>query len=141
MINCFRCGRCCKGFIAIVPKKDDSDLSPDFLESMDFDEKERYVEENHEFQGEKCKWLDDTDIQCTCKAYDRRSSDCRNHCADHVCKIGMIYFWKLLDDGVKLPKTLVDELKEYRYWRHVQKSAQQANAMLKELNSVKISLD
>ena len=31
--KCFRCGNCCKGFLAFVPKTEDADLSPEFLEA------------------------------------------------------------------------------------------------------------
>jgi hypothetical protein len=79
---------------------------------MPVGEREKYLDENCELQGAKCKWLDDTGIQCTCTAYERRSSNCETHCAtDQDCKVGLEYFIKKVKLGEHLPDELLELMK------------------------------
>ena len=82
--TCYRCGSCCNGFQAIVPKGESSNLSPEHLNEL-----ERlhgaayamdYIKNNSVIQEERCQWLQGDKSQGTvCLAYERRSSDCRNY--------------------------------------------------------------
>lgn len=90
--KCYRCGTCCKGFIALVPKTKESDLSPEFLEEYGKthtdEELFQYIEENSQDMGEVCPWLiEDTDDFCSCAVYEHRSSQCREY-PGCDCKIG-----------------------------------------------------
>lgn len=90
--KCYRCGMCCRGYIAIVPKNKDSNLSPEYIESFienhGFDYALSYIDENSELMGDPCKWLIiNEDGLCSCSVYENRSSDCRNYPGGD-CKVG-----------------------------------------------------
>ena len=99
-VKCFRCGTCCKGFIALVPKTLESNLSESFLEQYGeengFDAMFEYVESNSEPQGDRCKWLEDnSDGTTTCTAYERRGSDCSNYPEQLIfdyCRVGKKFY-------------------------------------------------
>ena len=118
-MTCYRCGKCCREFMATVPKHETSNLSEEFLDRMSFEEEQAYLEANCEFQGEKCKWLDDSGIQCTCLAYDRRGSDCVRYCEHQECKVGLLHFVRKLKRGEDLPEKLVTELKRHKWFNVV----------------------
>lgn len=90
--KCYRCGTCCKNYIALVPKTKESDLSPDFLdkysETHTFAEVDQYISENSQPMGEICPWLVEDDIGVySCAVYEHRSSQCRDY-PSCDCKIG-----------------------------------------------------
>lgn len=90
MTGCLRCGYCCKGHICLVPKHETSNLSPEFLETVDT----LYIDENIEEQGAYCKWLtvNEKGIH-SCTAYNRRSSMCIDYNSEiKVCRIGYNYW-------------------------------------------------
>lgn len=91
MAKCLRCGYCCKNHFCIVPKYENSDLSPEFLEAVTAD----YIDENTVEQGPICKWLTVDELGLhTCSAYARRSSMCRDHNTEFKkCLMGHAY-WK-----------------------------------------------
>jgi len=79
----------------MVPKHASSNLSPWFLSGMEekhgYDYISKYVEDNSELQGERCKWLvDEEDGTTTCSAQDRKSSDCLNYPNDDECRVGKL---------------------------------------------------
>ena len=81
---CYRCGTCCKGFNAIVPKEESSNLSPDYLNELERlhgnDYAMAYIRNNSVIQDKRCQWLhEEEDNTTTCLAYERRSPDCRNY--------------------------------------------------------------
>jgi len=95
MSQCLRCGHCCKGYLCFVPKYETSNLSPDFLETIDEDHLDDYINENIEEQGDVCKWLtvEERGLHHSC-SYERRSSMCRDHNSlSKICRIGQSY-WK-----------------------------------------------
>lgn len=79
---------------------------------MPIAEQEKYLDENCELQGAKCKWLDDTGVQCTCTAYERRGSNCETFSADQGCKIGLEYFINKAKSGERLPDELLELMKK-----------------------------
>ena len=94
MSQCLRCGHCCKSYLCFVPKYEISNLSPDFLETVNEDSLEDYINENIEEQGSICKWLtvDERGLH-SCSAYERRSSMCRDHNSlSKICRIGQAYW-------------------------------------------------
>ena len=100
MIQCYRCGYCCKHSFVTIPKYIDSNLSPDFieeLESNDFDYASRYLDEHSEVvQNGRCKWLkDEDDGTTTCTAYARRNSECRDYPGTPTCFAGRIRIERL----------------------------------------------
>ena len=91
--ECYRCGTCCRGYFAIVPKYFDADISPsnvEFIEIMyGYTYLKDYLEEYSEFCVSRCKWLvDNEDGTTSCAVYERRSSSCRNYPDNDVCRIG-----------------------------------------------------
>lgn len=99
MFKCLRCGHCCKGYLCFVPKYETSNLSPDFLETVNEDSLDDYINENIEEQGSVCKWLtvDERGLH-TCLVHEKRSSMCRDHNSlSKICRIGQAY-WKGKDD-------------------------------------------
>ena len=104
---CFRCGRCCREAIATVPKHETSDLSPEHIDKFEtFEEEYEYLEQNCEPLGKKCKWLDDSKVEATCLAYDRRGSDCRNY-PGNPCKVGPLVLLSKQVQGEVLPEALL----------------------------------
>jgi len=106
MSKCLRCGHCCKGYLCFVPKYETSNLSPEFLETVNED----YINDNIAEQGDVCKWLtvDERGLH-TCLAHDRRSSMCRDHNSlVGKCLIGISY-WK---DKESIPEEIQSILKE-----------------------------
>jgi len=99
-------------FLAVIPKFETSDLSKEYLDTMPVEERDKYLDENCELPGKKCKWLDDTGIQSTCTAYARRSSSCETHFTDQNCKVGLAYFIKKVKSGVQLPNELLELMKK-----------------------------
>jgi len=99
MSKCLRCGHCCKDYLCFVPKYETSNLSPEFLETIDEDRLDDYINENIEEQGSACKWLTVDKLGLhSCLAYDRRSSMCRDHNSlIGKCLIGISY-WKDKED-------------------------------------------
>ena len=80
-IECYRCGKCSRSFLATIPKYEESNLSPVFLDNLREKYGEEfvleYIEENSEFQEKRCKWLiDESNGTTSCSAYERRSSEC-----------------------------------------------------------------
>lgn len=89
---CYRCGTCCRGFFAVVPKTEDVDLSPEFLERLSQEKSMKeiaeYISENSQPMGATCVWLGyNEDGAAFCKVYEHRSADCRNYPGGD-CKIG-----------------------------------------------------
>ena len=103
--------------MAVVPKYESSNLSDAFLEGMSFEEENIYFAANHELLDEKCKWLDDSGIQCICTVYDRRGSDCVNYCHSQECKVGLLHFVRMLKQCVPLPDELVAAMKKSSWFK------------------------
>ena len=111
MSQCLRCGHCCKGYLCFVPKYETSNLSPEFLETLNGDSLDDYINENIEEQGSVCKWLT-VDVQGlhSCSAYERRSSMCRDHNSlSKICRIGQAY-WKGKEDIPEEIKNMLQEV-------------------------------
>lgn len=88
--KCFRCGRCCNGYLAQIPKTKEVNLSPKFLEEMELLEALRYVEIHSELMDSPCKWLQkNADGKFKCLVYANRSSNCRNYPeGEGDCRVG-----------------------------------------------------
>ena len=102
--KCFRCGSCCKGFFAFVPKTEDADLSPEFLEAYyereGFVATKAYIDANSQPMGEVCPWLlENEDGTCSCKVYEHRSSNCRNYPGTAYCNLGEYILNKKRQEG------------------------------------------
>ena len=41
---CMRCGYCCRGFFAVIPKNETSNLSEDYLDQLDYSEQMDYID-------------------------------------------------------------------------------------------------
>ena len=93
---CYRCGTCCSGFSAIVPKDETSNLNPAYLEELealhDREYAYHYMVTNSVVQDYRCQWLQDNDDHTTtCTAYERRHLECRifpGYLVDSHCPIG-----------------------------------------------------
>ena len=89
---CYRCGMCCHGYLAAVPKTTESNLSPGFLSAYEAEHGDKivaYVYNNAVMMSDPCQWLiKNEDGTTTCSAYCRRSSDCRNYPGTAECKVG-----------------------------------------------------
>jgi Fe-S-cluster containining protein len=101
---CSRCGYCCKGHIALVPKTITADLSPEYIEKLAEEQGGpaaiQYVEENTQPQGDRCPWLViGEDGLAHCYVYSHRSSCCRNYPDSDVCRIGDAFKEKRLKDS------------------------------------------
>jgi len=98
MLTCYRCGSCCHEMVAMVPKDESSNLSPDFLANLEkshgFDYVDEYIDNNSVLQGMRCQWLrDEPDGTTTCLVYEKRSSDCRNYPDPTItsfCRVGKL---------------------------------------------------
>ena len=131
--SCLRCGYCCRGTFALVPKNYDSDLSAKHLyyleEKYGWKYVSNYIATNSESLFEPylmvkteslptismpCKWLiqDHFELSETyanispacCSVYERRSATCSTHREGVCCSIG-IELWKLhVRSGNKLPE-------------------------------------
>ncbi|MCL1848226.1 MAG: YkgJ family cysteine cluster protein [Clostridiales bacterium] len=92
--KCYRCGYCCGG--CLVPKDDESDLSPYHLASLASEYGEAYARayarEHSVPAGERCPWLmtNPDGVTTSCSVYDKRSAVCRMHNANADCTIGSI---------------------------------------------------
>ena len=117
--------------MATVPKYETSDLSPD-KEFDSFEEEVEYIEQNCEFQGKKCKWLDDTQVECTCLAYERRGDDCRNY-PGNPCKVGPLILLKKHLQGEKLPEALMERLKALSLYDFYLKTAKESILLSRQL--------
>lgn len=104
-MKCYQCGFCCKGFLGIVPKTRDSNLSPDFLHELEstngLEYVLSYIDNNSELMADPCKWLvEGLDGKCFCDVYEHRSSNCRDY-PNGFCNIGKAYLaGKALKTGV-----------------------------------------
>ena len=130
--TCFRCGTCCCEMMATVPKYETSDLSPD-KEFDSYEAESEYMEQNCEFQGKKCKWLDDSTVETTCLAYERRGDDCRNY-PGKSCKVGPLVLLKKHLQGEKLPDALMARLKELPLYDYYLKTAEESILLLQQLS-------
>ena len=133
--TCFRCGTCCREMMATVPKHETLDLSPD-KEFDSYEAEFEYMEQNCEFQGVKCKWLDDTQVECTCLAYERRGDDCRNY-PGNPCKVGPLVLLKKHLQGEKLPEALMERLKALPLYGVYLKTAEESILFLQQLSVYK----
>ncbi len=99
--KCFKCGKCCDSYMGMVPKTKDDDLSPEFLNKMEFNEISKYLDNHSELMGHPCKWLLKVEnglFKCT--VYKNRSSDCRNYPeGEGDCRVG-----KFCSEQNKTPK-------------------------------------
>lgn len=139
---CFRCGYCCRGSFAIIPKTKNSDLSRTHFEYLEekygIDFAKNYIAKNSEslYQihlanktGElpkyklPCKWLVQEYFEVSgeyaklspssCKVYGKRSGTCTNYKKGKWCNIG-IYLWKLhQDSGNEIPEEILKLLKQH----------------------------
>lgn len=80
-VKCYRCGYCCKTSIAIVPKTETSDISPEKLSTMEWDACQKYLDEHSMGIEGNCPWLVNMpDGKTTaCKVHDLRGSCCRDY--------------------------------------------------------------
>ena len=89
---CYRCGSCCKGLLALIPRTSKSNLSPDLLEELGMkygsDYVDSYINDNSEFMEDRCKWLQENpDGTAKCLVHDYRSSHCRDY-PGSSCNVG-----------------------------------------------------
>ena len=121
--TCMRCGYCCRGFFAAIPKNELSNLSDDYLNQLDYSEQMEYIDINSELMGSKCKWLcqdnyinnDNKNDVAKCNAYARRSIHCRNYNYDKWCNMGLMT-WKRHKDknkGNKIPDEIMNIIKNH----------------------------
>lgn len=108
--RCLRSGQCCSGMFAIVPKHEESNLSPAFLDTLPPEEVADYIESNGELMGEPCKWLvrDEETTEATCKAHDRKSEHCLSY-PEHIvgsewCPVGVTYWKDRKAQGLPIPE-------------------------------------
>jgi hypothetical protein len=102
----------CTNMLAVVPKTAESNLKPDYLQTLSVDEKITYMEEHSEQIGTPCKWLvrDEVTTEATCKVYDHRGRDCRNYSEDHTgrgdewCPVGLAYWSLRKESSLPIPK-------------------------------------
>jgi Fe-S-cluster containining protein len=106
---CLRSGQCCSSHFALVPKHEQSNLNPAYLDAMD--DPYDYIEENSEMMGTPCRWLivDDLTAEATCKAHDRKSSMCIDHPEDigvgsRYCHVGLAFWRNRKSSGKQIPK-------------------------------------
>jgi hypothetical protein len=86
--------------VAVVPKYFESNLDPEYIDSLPEEEADTYFEKNAELMGTPCKWLvrDEVTTEATCMVHGRRSGDCRNYPADYSgrgdrwCPVGLTYW-------------------------------------------------
>ena len=116
--RCMRSGKCCTSMVAVVPVTEDSNLDPDFLDALPWDEADSYLEKNAELMGNPCKWLerDEVTTEASCKVHERRSGDCRNYPedlsarGDRWCPVGMAYWNKRKNIDLPVPAWVEDVL-------------------------------
>lgn len=143
---CLRCGYCCRGSFAIIPKTENSDLSKTHFEYLEKKHGKEYVRKYIAKNSESlyqihlatkiqnlpkyklaCKWLiqDYFEISdhyaklspSSCKVYDKRSGICTNYKKGIWCNIG-ISLWKLhQESGNKIPEEILKLLKQHPDYR------------------------
>ena len=120
--------------MATVPKHESSDLSPEHIDQFEtFEEEYAYLEQNCELLGEKCKWLDDSQVEATCLAYDRRGSDCRNY-PGNPCKVGPLVLLTKHIQGEVLPEALMERLKALPFYEYYVQTARDYVSLLERLH-------
>lgn len=120
--RCMRSGKCCSSMLAVVPKFIESNLDPDFLDSLPEGEDETYLAEHAELMGTPCKWLvrDEITTEATCKVYERRGDDCRNYPADYSgrgdrwCPVGLAYWKDRKNNGQPIPQWVEEVLENVK---------------------------
>ncbi|MNV70714.1 Flagellin N-methylase [compost metagenome] len=107
--ECLRCGSCCSGMFAIVPKTENSDLSPSCMEKVPYESLDDYIETNGEPMGTPCKWLkrDTKTTEAFCTVHEKRSTHCRMH-PEHIvgsnyCHTGLYYWRERHLEGLPVP--------------------------------------
>lgn len=98
--RCMRSGKCCSSMVAVVPIHFQSNLDPEYIDSLPIEQVDDYFEKNAELMGSPCKWLERDEIttEATCKVHARRSDDCRNYPedlsgkGDRWCPVGLAYW-------------------------------------------------
>lgn len=110
--KCLRCGMCCSGMFAIVPRYESSNLSPQFLETLGDEALSQYIDDNGEPMGKPCKWLarDAHTTEATCRVHSCKSSHCLDH-PEHIvgnewCPIGRLYWKVRLEKGLPIPESV-----------------------------------
>lgn len=101
--------------LAAVPLHFESNLDPEYIDSLPMAEADSYMELNAELMGTPCKWLirDEVTTEATCKVHDRRSSDCRNYPEDlsrkgeHWCPVGLMYWQKRYKSNQPVPEWIM----------------------------------
>lgn len=130
MAECMRCGFCCHGFLAFVPKTEDVDLTDEYLNSLGLDVYD-YIKQNTEVMGEKCKWLQQDNYigngskkndVAVCGVYDRRSNQCRNYCSNEWCNYGLMVWKKHMDNGNVIPNDIFEIIKKHPMYKYVFKN-------------------
>ena len=125
--ECMRCGYCCRGFFAAIPKNETSNLSEDYLDQLDYSEQMDYIDNNSELMGSKCKWLyqdnyinnDNKNDIAKCNAYERRSSHCRNYNFDKWCNMGLMTWKRHKDKGNEIPEEIMEIIKNHPRYKMI----------------------
>jgi Fe-S-cluster containining protein len=108
--KCLRSGQCCSSHFALVPKHEDSNLSPQFVEALPEDKVEDYLDSNSEMMGSPCQWLtrDEVTTEATCKAHTRKSDHCISY-PEYLggvewCNVGVAYWVGRKQNGLPIPE-------------------------------------
>ncbi|MGV2887561.1 hypothetical protein [Paenibacillus taichungensis] len=104
--------------VAVVPIHVESNLDPEYLDSLPVEEADTYMEQNAELMGAPCKWLerDEVTTEATCKVHAQRADDCRNYPedlsgkGDRWCPVGFIYWQTRQKASLPIPKWVEEVL-------------------------------
>jgi len=110
--RCMRSGKCCSSMVASVPIHFESNLDPEFIDSLPFEDAYSYIEQNSELMGTPCKWLERDEIttEASCKVHAKRGDDCRNYPedlsgrGDRWCPVGLFYWESRQKADLPIPK-------------------------------------
>lgn len=124
MSCCYRCGSCCKGTINLIPKTENSNLSPKFIieliEEKGLSETYDYIDNNTEEMGPICKWLkqNSPNEKACCLVYNLRGSSCIDYDSDY-CNVGFNYWVNLIRQGLTIPIDIFEEIRKHPLWSTV----------------------
>ncbi|RRJ54934.1 hypothetical protein EHV15_35785 [Paenibacillus oralis] len=110
--RCMRSGKCCTSMVAVVPIQYESNIDPEYIDSLPFEEAVSYLSQHAELMGTPCKWLerDEFTTEATCKVHARRGGDCRNYPEDLSgkgdcwCPVGFDYWQTRQKASQPIPK-------------------------------------
>lgn len=120
--KCLRCGSCCIGALAFIPKTEHSDLSPEKLKTLSEPEFKTYLATEADFgtgNSAPCKWLSFNEFrEASCKVHTLRSENCRDYPGEspwggEYCRVGLGYWRERVSKQLPVPdhvKKILQEL-------------------------------